>query len=178
MKWVVSVGSVTLFAVGAFFLGKFLFWPERLNTRLADQVDVDFSLQGIALSQGRDGKKLWDLKARAARYEEATDELILDDPVITYWGERGERPIGVRAPRGQVWQSENRARMWGGVNASHEEYIMRSRALDYNGSSDELLFSGDVQIVGLSMMASCNSVVYSLPSGDFFARGNVFVILQ
>ena len=110
---------------GVALLGRYVLWPERLDTKLIQNLDVDLSLKGVNLSQGRDGKKLWNLQAAGAVYAESGDELTLADPVITYWGEDGGEVIEAMAPRGQVWQKEDRARMWDGVNATHGQYRRR-----------------------------------------------------
>ncbi|PKN36348.1 MAG: hypothetical protein CVU63_16700, partial [Deltaproteobacteria bacterium HGW-Deltaproteobacteria-20] len=78
---------------GIAMLGKRLLWPERLDDPSIRNLDVDLSLKGVNLSQGKDGKKLWNLNATGADYDENGDELTLTSPVIVYWGEEGGEPI-------------------------------------------------------------------------------------
>ena len=84
----------------------------------------------------------------------------------------------VMAPTGQVWQKEDRARMWDGVNGTRGEYAMRADSLDYAGTTREILLTGNVQLVGATMLAGSDMLTYFLESGDFFAQGNVLVILN
>ena len=142
---------------GLAMLGKHLFWPEQLDNLSLRDLEVDLSLQGVTLSQGKDGKKLWNLNATGAIYAEEGDELTLADPVIVYWGEQGGEPIEVRAPRGQVWQKEDRARMWDGVNGVQGQYVMRSETLDYTGQNRTLVLGGTVELTGESMQGSSES---------------------
>lgn len=178
MKRVLTIVLGLAFLAGAVALGTYILWPERLDTKAVEQLDVDLSLKGVELSQGRDGKKLWSLKASKAAYVERTDELTLAAPVITYWGEGAEPPMQVMAPTGQVWQKEDRARMWDGVNGTRGEYAMRADSLDYAGTTREILLTGNVQLVGATMLAGSDMLTYFLESGDFFAQGNVLVILN
>lgn len=178
MKRVFAFVLGGVFLAGVAALGKYILWPERLDTKTVQQLDVDLSLKGVELSHGRDGKKLWNLKAAKAAYAEATDELTLTAPEIVYWGEGVEPPMQVMAPKGQVWQKEDRARMWEGVNGTRGEYSMRADSLDYAGTKREVLLTGNVQLVGATMLAGSDTLTYFLESGDFFARGNVLVILN
>ncbi|NCD25439.1 MAG: LPS export ABC transporter periplasmic protein LptC [Deltaproteobacteria bacterium] len=178
MKRALAIVLVLAFLAGAAALGKYILWPERLDTTDLKQLDVDLSLKGVELSQGRDGKKLWNLKASEADYVENTDELTLAAPIITYWGEGEEPPMQVMAPKGQVWQKEDRARMWDGVNGTRGEYAMRADSLDYTGTRREILLTGNVQLVGKTMLANSNTLTYFLENGDFLAQGNVQVIMN
>ena len=163
---------------GVAALGRYVLWPERLQTPDIKNIDVDLSLKGVNLSQGKDGKKLWNLSAAGANYAEAGDELTLTDPVITYWGEEGGEHVEVTAPRGQVWQKEDRARMWDGVNATRGEYRMRADTLDYAGGNRTLVLSGNIDISSDSMQGRSDALTYFLDTGDILARGNVRVTLN
>ncbi len=164
--------------VGLALLGKQLLWPDRLDDLSVNNLDVDLSLKGVTLSQGKDGKKLWNLNATGADYAESGDELTLTDPVIVYWGEEGGEPLQVRAPRGQVWQKEDRARMWDGVHGTQGQYVMRSQTLDYAGRDRTLVLGGTVDLTGESMRGRSDTLTYFLDTGDFLAQGNVQVIMN
>ena len=167
-----------LLLAGLGVLGGYLLWPDRPAPDIARDIDVDLSLKGVNLSQGKDGKKLWNLSAAGANYAEAGDELTLTDPVITYWGEEGGEQVEVMAPRGQVWQKEDRARMWDGVNATRGEYRMRADTLDYTGGNRTLVLSGNIDISSDSMQGRSDALTYFLDTGDILARGNVQVTLN
>lgn len=178
MKRVV-IGLLALAVLaGIAMLGKRLLWPERLENLSIENLDVDLSLKGVNLSQGKDGKKLWNLNATGADYAENGDELTLTDPVIVYWGEEDGTPMTVRAPKGQVWQKEDRARMWDGVNGTQGQYVMRSETLDYSGKNRSVLLGGTVELTGESMQGSSDTLTYFLDTGDFLAQGNVQVIMN
>ncbi|MGE4440365.1 MAG: LPS export ABC transporter periplasmic protein LptC [Desulfomicrobium sp.] len=164
--------------VGLALLGKQLLWPDRLDDLSVKNLDVDLSLKGVTLSQGKDGKKLWNLNATGADYAENGDELTLTDPVIVYWGEEGGEPLQVRAPKGQVWQKEDRARMWDGVHGVQGRYVMHSQTLDYAGRDRTLVLGGTVELTGESMRGRSDTLTYFLDTGDFLAQGNVQVIMN
>ena len=178
MKRALAIILALLILAGIAVLGWRMLWPERLTPDIARNVDVDLSLKGVNLSQGKDGKKLWNLSAAGANYAEAGDELTLTDPVITYWGEEGGEHVEVMAPRGQVWQKEDRARMWDGVNATRGEYRMRADTLDYTGGNRTLVLSGNIDISSDSMQGRSDALTYFLDTGDILARGNVQVTLN
>ena len=169
---------VLVLLVGIAALGWYVLWPERLTPEIAREVDVDLSLSGVNLSQGRDGRKLWNLNATGADYAEDGDELTLNAPVITYWGEGDGEPIRVTAPKGQVWQKEDRARMWEGVNATQGEYSMHADTMDYMGQNRTLILTGDIGLEGQTMRGRADMLTYFLDTGDFLAQGNVQVILN
>lgn len=178
MRRILAALLTLLVLAGIAALARYVLWPERLTPDIAREVDVDLSLKGVNLSQGKDGKKLWNLSASGANYAEAGDELTLTAPVITYWGEEGAEPVHVMAPRGQVWQKEDRARMWDGVNATRGEYRMSADTLDYMGKDRVLLLTGSIDISSDSMQGSADALTYFLDTGDIQARGNVQVTLN
>ncbi len=178
MKRILVAVAALLVLAGVVVLGRYVLWPERLDTKIIQNLDVDLSLKGVNLSQGRDGKKLWNLSATGASYAESGDELTLTAPVITYWGERDGEPTEVMAPKGQVWQKEDRARMWDGVNATHGQYRMRSETMDYDGRERIVILKGTVNLVGETMQGRSDTLTYFLDTGDFLAQGDVQVILN
>lgn len=169
--------SAILLLAGLGVLGKYVLWPDRQDSNSTQKLDVSLSLEGVELSQGRDGRKLWSLRAAGADYAEAGNELTLTMPVVTYWGQ-DETPVQVAAPRGQVWQKEDRARMWDGVNATRGEYLMRAETLDYLGAERKLSMDGAVELTGRSMSVRSDAMTYSLESDEILATGNVRVLLN
>lgn len=178
MKRALAIILALLILAGIAVLGWRMLWPERLTPDIARNVDVDLSLKGVNLSQGKDGKKLWNLSASGANYVEDGDELTLTAPVITYWGENGTESVEVMAPKGQVWQKEDRARMWDGVNATRGGYRLRAEALDYSGRDRTLVMSGGADIFSDSMQGRADALTYFLDTGDILARGNVQATLN
>ena len=159
------------------FLGKYV-WPERPSPDAAGKLDVELSLEGVELSQGRDGRKLWSLRAAGADYADAGKELSLNAPVITYWGEDEDIPVQVAASKGQVWQKEDRARMWDGVNATRGEYLMHAETLDYLGAERKLAMAGGVDLAGRNMQVRSDAMTYFLESDEILATGNVRMLLN
>lgn len=176
-KALVALMAVFILA-GVAALARYVLWPDRLDPEIVRELNVDLSLKGVNLSQGRDGHTLWNLQAAGANYAEAGDELTLTDPVITYWGEEGQEPVQAMAPKGQVWQKQDRARMWGGVNATRADYRMRAAAMDYLGQNRTLVLSGPIDISSESMQGRADALTYFLDTGDFLAEGNVQVTLN
>ena len=163
---------------GLGILGKYVLWPERPSPDAAGKLDVELSLEGVELSQGRDGRKLWSLRAAGADYADAGKELSLNAPVITYWGEDEDIPVQVAAPKGQVWQKEDRARMWDGVNATRGEYLMHAETLDYLGAERKLAMAGGVDLAGRNMQVRSDAMTYFLESDEILATGNVRMLLN
>lgn len=178
VRLVIMAGIGLILIGGTIVLGKILLWPERLMQTPSEKLDVDIHLSGVELSQGRDGKKLWHVRASSAGYADASNDVTLSQPVITYWGEGDEPAVLISAPHGQVWQKEDRARMWDGVNASRGEYTLHALTAEYRGTNRELLLEGGVRMVGPSMMASSDTLTYFVNVENFVATGNVLVILN
>lgn len=178
MKRLAAVLAAVLLLAGLGILGKYVLWPERPGPDATGKLDVELSLEGVELSQGKDGRKLWSLRAAGADYADAGKELTLDAPVVTYWGEDEDIPVQVAAPKGQVWQKEDRARMWDGVNATRGEYLMHAETLDYLGAERKLTMAGDVDLTGRNMQVRSDAMTYFLESDEILATGNVRVLLN
>lgn len=177
IKYGLLGGLALVLLGGLFFLGKYVLWPERLNRIIPQDINVDLRLEGITLNQGRDGVKLWNLQAKSANYAESEDNLVLDSPVITYWG-NDTVPVHVHAPHGQVWQKRDQAQMWGGVQVTREGYDLRSQTLDYDGTHRAFTLTKDVVLNGTTIQAESDSMVYHIETGDVDAIGNVQVTLN
>ena len=57
VKRLAAVLAAVLLLAGLGILGKYV-WPERPSPDAAGKLDVELSLEGVELSQGRDGRKL------------------------------------------------------------------------------------------------------------------------
>lgn len=178
MKRLLAVLLLGLLGVGLFLIGRQLFWPDRLTPEIARNLDVDLSLQGINLSQGRDGRKLWSLNATGADYAEDNGSLTLEAPIVTYWGDGGNSTLEVRAPKGQVWQKQDRARMWNGVNATNGQYTLDGQELTYSGAVRTLYMNGTVILQGEGVAGHFDTLTYFLDTGNITARGNIQVTLN
>lgn len=178
MKRVLAFLLLALLVIGLFVTGKYLFWPERLTPEIARSLDVDLSLQGINLSQGKDGRKFWSLNATAADYAEDNGSLTLEAPIVTYWGDGEAAGLQVRSPRGQVWQKQDRARMWDGVNATNGQYTLDGRELLYSGADRTLHMNGTVHLQGDGVAGQFDTLTYFLDTGNIIARGNIQVTLN
>ena len=79
-RLVLGIVAIAILA-GLAFVGKRLIWPQRLDDLSIKNLDVDLSLKGVTLSQGKDGKKQITQRITVKDGVEVSREVV--DQIIT-----------------------------------------------------------------------------------------------
>ena len=170
------VGSIAVAAM----LGAGAWWYVSREVQLPavpEDVEVDLSLQGVRISQGSEGRRSWSLQAKSARFDEDSGMLSLEEPRVTYQGKAGDAPVFVQAPKGEVSQEENTARMWPRVQAEYQEYTVTAEQLDYVGKKDLITFTGDVVMAGENSVIRAPEASILLEEDVMTATGGVEAVM-
>jgi LPS export ABC transporter protein LptC len=174
LRIAVGIGLLLVLTAGVWwFLDR-----ETLLPSLVDQVEVDLSLQGVRLSQGKEGRTAWTLQADKARFDEDSGLLHLGRPRVTYRSETEGDPVFVQAPEGEVSQERNTARMWSGVQARYQGHTVTADRLDYVGRQDRITFTGQVVMSGRGTTIHAPRATIDLKDNVMTARGGVEAVLE
>lgn len=151
---------------------------------LARDVDVDVSMQGVELSQGREGHIQWRLRASGAEYLQEGGLVRVDEPVVTYYGGPGDgsdggpaasgKPITVTAPKGEVLQDDEVVTLWPEVTVTMDLGDMRADKLVYTGKDTRSIrMTGSVELRRTGLSVKAPEVVYDLDKDIMVAWGGV-----
>ena len=154
--------------------------------QLAKDVEVDVSMQGIELSQGREGRVQWRLKASGAEYLQEGGLIRVDSPVVTYYGgadgqgpaasgsKPGSTPIVVTAPKGEVLQDDEVVTLWPDVTVTMGMGEMRAERLVFTGKETRTIrLTGSVVMHRGEMAVRAPEVEYDLDKDIIVAKGGV-----
>ncbi|WP_035105027.1 LPS export ABC transporter periplasmic protein LptC [Desulfohalovibrio reitneri] len=167
-----------LVAIGMW--GWSLFKPQvedlaDIQARLPADLDVDVSVEGITLSQGKDGKELWTLQASSATYDTEDGSAELENPEIVYFGDSGEESARIVAPRGTVDRETDTMTMYPDVTAFYGEVIVRGERLVYQGKTREITITGNATVDRGDVLIQAPRLVIDLTTRDMRAMDGVEV---
>lgn len=151
-----------------------------------DRVGVDLSLEEVHLVQGEGGELQWELTADQATYVKDQSLARLVNPRFTFFPGQGNQTVNqnvnqtvrVEAPFGEVEQARDRVSLWPEVTASFGDYVFQSQRLDYRGSDQNVVFSGDVSVTRPGMELDSEQASLALDTRRITASGNVRVVLS
>ena len=127
---------------------------------------VDLAVRGIMLSQGRDGRKSFDLKAEWATLNQDTGAVTMRDPDIVYMMSEDEegRPRKVLATSkiGRVEDGNQKISMSDSVRAQHEENVLTGNLAVFFNPLNKLTFPGGADLNGPELSGTCNQLTWDL----------------
>lgn len=142
-----------------------------LNTLLSNPPEevkssVDLAVRGIMLSQGRDGRKSFDLKAEWATLNQDSGAITMRDPDITYrlGGDSTEAPrlIYASSKLGRVEDGNQKVSMSDDVRARHEDKVLTGDLAIFLNPLNKLIFPGGADLIGDEIDGSCNQLTWDL----------------
>lgn len=143
------------------------------DVELQAELDVDLSLKGVVLSHGEKGELHWELKAKQANYVQDQGMVEVAEPVITYRVAGGEGMLTVEAPKGAIWQDQERARLWSKVRAVYDQNVLTADELIYDGKQRELKLDGNVTLAGSRFVCHTQRLRYLLQEDRILAENGI-----
>jgi len=145
---------------------------------IAENVDVDVSMQGLTLTQGEEGAMRWKLEAKNATYLQEEGRVQVDEPLITYYRDASDDVITVRAPKGEVDQNTEQAWLWPEVDMQSGQSAVRADKLHYTGSDRTIVLTGQVVLTRPDMQVFAEKAVVELESSGISATGGVKALIR
>lgn len=176
LLWAVAV--LVVLAAGSYAAWRFsgLGKAAREVAKAARDTKADVSVQGLTLSQGREGKLAWTLSAQSAEYLQEQGRIRVYNPRLVYYAEERDgkrREIVVSAPRGEVDQGREEADLGPEVRIESSNGAIHADALHYAGAGRTLRLSGRVSLVHRDLSMNASEVVLDLTTNEITARGGV-----
>lgn len=169
------VAALAAAAAGVWYfsgLGK----VAREAAQAARDAKVDVSVQGLTLSQGKEGRLSWTLSAERAEYLQEQGRIRVYNPRLVYYAEdrKGQRhEVLVTAPQGEVSQEREEAAIGPGVHIQSGNSTIRADMLYYAGAGRTLRLEGDVSLTHEQLSLNATEAVLDLKTFEIVARGGV-----
>ena len=142
-----------------------------LNKLLSDPPEevkssVDLAVRGIMLSQGRDGRKTFDLKADWATLNQDSGAITMREPDITYRMSDDKngapRLIYATSKIGRVEDGNQKVSMSDNVRARHEDKVLSGDLAVFLNPLNKLIFPGGAELNGPEIEGSCSQLTWDL----------------
>ena len=142
-----------------------------LNKLLSDPPEevkssVDLAVRGIMLSQGRDGRKSFDLKAEWATLNQDSGAITMREPDIAYRMSDSEegapRMVYATSKIGRVEDGNQKVSMSDNVRAQHEDKVLSGDLAVFLNPLNKLIFPGGADLNGNEIEGSCNQLSWDL----------------
>lgn len=139
------------------------------------------SISGMEIVQGEKGHELWRLVADGAVMSEEGGDIVAEKPYLTYYmyNENGEREVlYVTSDTGDVNQKENRIRFVGNVVVTHNQDMLTTSLIIYDGPNNRLNCPKKSWINSPGMKGVANTVSWHLDDNTLHANGGVNLNLE
>jgi LPS export ABC transporter protein LptC len=131
---------------------------QRRNVRLQKEIgasvdpDADQRMQNFRRVQVRDGKKIWEVAARQARYFQDSGEVAVDAPEVSLYLNSGET-IALRCGEGRLHLGANdtdvtRIELKRDLEIRIGDFSLRTQEAVYDSEHNTISSPGSVQISG------------------------------
>jgi LPS export ABC transporter protein LptC len=118
--------------------------------------DADQRMQNFRRVQVRDGKKVWEIAARQARYFEDSSEVAVDDPEVSLYLKNGET-IALRCGEGRLHigtdvRDVTRIELKKDLEIQIGDFSLRTQEAVYDSEHNTISSPGFVQISGRGLL--------------------------
>ena len=131
---------------------------DRLIEKMATDVvpEADQRLQNFRRVQMRDGKKVWEIASRQARYFEASGEVVVDAPEVSFYLSDGQ-VIAIRCGEGRLHQDKDekdisQIEMKNDLQMQVGDFSLHTQEAVYDSKHGTISSSGAVQILSRGLL--------------------------
>lgn len=158
------VGSlVLLLLVGAAMLAR-NFWEQRKVELALEAIellpDVAQRIQDFHRVKVDDGRKVWEVAAKEARYFEGDGVVAVEDPVVSVFFEEG-RSVSLQGRSGKVildGADVDRVEIEGEIDVKLNEYALSTESAYYEANTDRIIVPGAVRVESKQLQIDGNEM--------------------
>ena len=153
VRRLVVAAIVVLLLVGAGLLARSL-WKQRqvgLQQRALDLLPyVAQRIKNFHRVKVVDGRKVWEVAAREARYFDETEMVVVQEPVVSVFLADG-RVVSLRGSEGTVYlggRDLKGVKLAGNIDVQFGDYALHTESVHYEADRGVIIVPGRVQISG------------------------------
>lgn len=164
VRFALAVTATLLFVAVGYYLMVSMSAQKDIEKRLADLPDVspkvDQRMEDFRHAKMQDGKKVWEVAARQARFSQESGELIIDDPELSLFLDNGDM-VALRCREGRVYmdgkQDVTRMELRGDIKMQIGDFFLQAQEAVYESGRNIVSASSPVQITGRGFTAEGQS---------------------
>jgi len=127
-----------------------------------------------------DGRMVWEVSAREARYHDDRDVVVVSEPVVSFFAKDGRR-VALRGKKGQVFlagRELRRVEMNGSVRVVFGPYSLKTETARYDRVTGTIRSPGEVEIDGDRFTLHGEKMTIQLEARRLTLEKNVRTILH
>lgn len=174
---------VLLVGVGGALLARG-WWLQRKADLAHELLDilpqVAQRIQNFHRVKVENGRKIWEIAAREARYDEQEHVALVEDPLVALFLADGAT-VGLRGKEGKVsfgGRDLQGVEMSGAIQVDVSGYSMRTEVARYERASDRIVAPGAVEISGAEFDVRGDGITIEMAAQRFKLDGNVRMTLR
>lgn len=163
LRRLVVASLVLLLLIGAAMLAR-SFWEQRKVELALEAIellpDVAQRIQDFHRVKVDDGRKVWEVAAKEARYFEDDGVVAVEDPVVSVFFEEG-RSVSLQGRSGKVildGSDVERVEVDGEIDVKLNEYALSTEAAYYEADSDRIIVPGAVHVESAQLQIDGNAM--------------------
>jgi LPS export ABC transporter protein LptC len=101
-------------------------------------------------SEVANGRKIWEVAGKEARYLSADKEVVMQQPSFAYFDQKGEI-LEARADEGHIYMAEkeiDRMEMFGDIRIGYQGFLLRTDKIVYFREKNQVILPGKVMVKG------------------------------
>mgnify|MGYP001282468368 CR=1 FL=1 len=147
--------------------------PVAPVERAAKPAEPDVMAEDLELVQGSEGKELWRVRAKSAKY--SLDQRIVQvlRPQLSAYVGPDRQEVFIRSDTGEVNQAGNTLTLRDNISGRFGEFALTSDVFDYIGAMKKAYFKGRVVVTRPDFTVNATTVEVDLDTHELTAAGGV-----
>ncbi|HWP57218.1 MAG TPA: LPS export ABC transporter periplasmic protein LptC [Candidatus Acidoferrales bacterium] len=104
-------------------------------------------------SEVADGRKVWEVSGKEARYLQEDREVVMEKPTFAYYNKNGET-LEARADQGRIYLAEkeiDRMEMFGAIRVAYQGFVLETDEIVYHKDKAQVVLPGKVSVKGTGL---------------------------
>ncbi len=182
IRRIIVAALVLILAIGTGMVASSL-WEQRKIDIALEVIEllpeVAQRIQNFHRVKVEDGRKVWEVSAKEARYFEDEAKVSVIKPVVEVYLEEG-RTVGMRGEGGEVFLDGKDVRkvdVQGGIEVQIDQYVIRTEFASYEALSEQIVVPGIVRVEGNQLEFDGESMEIDLDSQRLRVTDGVDMLL-
>ena len=180
------LGVVLIVAVGA--VGVQLArsqWAQHLRSLRIRELDflpqVAQRIQNFRRVKMDGDRKVWEVAAREAQYFEEDRQIVVDEPVVSFFVKDDQGVVSVKGKQGKILldgREMDRVDLEGDIELRFRDYLVHTDRAVYQRAEDAVVSPGAVVVTGNGLALSSERMTVEMESQHVRFEGKVRTVLE
>jgi LPS export ABC transporter protein LptC len=181
-----GVGLVLILALGALVVQLGLSqWQQHVRGLRARALDflpeAAQRIQNFRRVKMEGDRKIWEVAAREAQYFEEDRQIVVDEPVVSFFVKDDQGVVSVKGTQGKILldgREMDRVDLEGSIELRFRDYLVLTDRAVYQRAEDTVVSPGAVVVTGNGLSLSSERMTVEMESQHVRFEGKVRTVLE